>query len=495
MLEEYRREYTDFYSAAMREYYLFLSGQKGSLELAPIYDRYADLFSADAISKLKQTLADTPEHFDTQRVGARRLLGVAIEQYLENSVKELIEAISEREAATKIDVLGREMTFQDSIVAIATERDRPTRLEIYNKRLAAIDSSNNLRAERIMRFHETARALGFENYRRLYEEQRQLDYGLLARDAEVILSRTEPLYISRLADSLKRDLAVTIEDARRPDAIYFLHLDAYDERFPAERLLETYKSTMASLGIMVEAQKNISIDGVPRPNKSFRAFCIAVSAPDDVRLVIRPVGGQSDYQALLHEGGHAQHYGWASASLNPEFKYTGDYALTETYAFLFNHLITDGAWLEEFLGFRNNADFIRSAMLARLVIIRRYVAKLKYESELHQSSRLSDAADLYAELQSEATKFETAPTEFLYDLDDGFYSASYLRAWAFEVMLREHLKERFGQKWWASRHAGNLLKEMWETGDRYTADEMAAQIGIGPIIFEPLVEEFNRALK
>jgi hypothetical protein len=63
------------------------------------------------------------------------------------------------------------------------------------------------------------------------------------------------------------------------------------------------------------------------------------------------------------------------------------------------------------------------------------------------------------------------------------------------VLLREHLKTRFGARWWASRMAGNLLKEMWETGDRYTADEMAAQIGIGPIEFDPLIEEFNRAVK
>ena len=70
-----------------------------------------------------------------------------------------------------------------------------------------------------------------------------------------------------------------------------------------------------------------------------------------------------------------------------------------------------------------------------------------------------------------------------------------MRAWAFEVQLREHLKTRFGQRWWASPRAGSFLKEIWETGDRYTADEMAAQVGIGPIAFDPLIDEFNRALK
>jgi hypothetical protein len=108
---------------------------------------------------------------------------------------------------------------------------------------------------------------------------------------------------------------------------------------------------------------------------------------------------------------------------------------------------------------------------------------------------LDTAAQHYADLQTNATLFRTAPTDFLYDLDDAFYAGSYLRAWANEVALREHLKTRFGRRWWAARKAGDLLKELWETGDSYTADEMASQIGIGPIRFEPLIEEFNRALQ
>ena len=495
MLEQYRREYTDFHTAAMREHYLFLSGLKTSLELAPIYDRYEDLFSADTIVKLKQEFSETPEHFETERASLRRLLSFAAEQYLENSAKELTEIISEHEARTKVEWMGREITFQDSSVVIATERDRDTRRAIYKKRIRVIESSNDLRAQRLSRFHETARTLGYENYQTLYEEVRQLDYNRVAREAESFLSSTEPVYVARLDEGLRRDLGIRIEEAERFDALYFLHLSDYDERFPASALLRVYDDTLAGLGISVRSQKNILIDSEPRPHKSSRAFCIAVSVPEDVRLVIRPVGGQSDYQALLHEGGHAQHYGWASSGLQPEFRYTGDYALTETYAFLLNHLITDSAWLEEFLRFRDSKEFIRSAMLARLVIIRRYAAKLMYECELHAGNNISSAADLYSEFQTNATKFATGPAEFLFDLDDGFYSASYLRAWAFEVMLREHLKARFGQKWWASRRAGNFLKEMWETGDRYSADEMAAQIGIGPIMFEPLIDEFNQALK
>jgi hypothetical protein len=276
--------------------------------------------------------------------------------------------------------------------------------------------------------------------------------------------------------------------------MYLLHLTGFDDRFPSGQMLRVYRDH-AGLGIKTEAQPNIAIDSEPRPRKNPRAFCMPISIPDEIKLVIRPAGGQSDYQSFLHESGHAQQYGWASAELAPEFKYTGDYALTETYAFLFNHLISDSDWLAVFLSLKDNADFVRSVMLARLVTVRRYVAKLMYELRLHVDEDLDGSSQLYAELQTRATNVKTGPGEFLFDLDDSFYSASYLRAWAFEVLLREFLKTRFGSRWWGSRRAGNFLKEIWETGDRYTADEMAVQIGIGPIRFDPLVDEFNAALR
>jgi hypothetical protein len=495
MLDEYRREYVDFNTACLREQYLFLSGQKPSLEIAPIYERYSDLFSIDSINKLKQSLEAAPEHFQTERAGIKRLLAFAAEQFLENSVKQLTEAISDHEAAASINWMGREMTFQQTAAAIATERDRDARLAIYKERLGVIEASNDLRAERVVKLRDSARALGYANYKSLFEQLRGIDYEELSQEAETLLAGSESLYLARLDEALKRNLGIRVEEARRPDCVYFTNMLDYESRFPAEKLLGVYRDTMAGLNISVDSQKNIAIDTVSRPRKSCRAFCLPISVPNDIRLVIRPTGGQSDYQSLFHESGHAQHYGWAAESLRPEFKRSGDYALTETYAFLFNHLLTDSNWLAEFLAFRDNKDFIRSAMLARLTTVRRHIAKLIYERELHSSEDLERAAEIYAESQSAATKFKTGSTEFLFDLDDAFYSASYLRAWAFEVQLRDHLKTLFGQRWWGSARAGSFLKEIWETGDRYTADEMAAQIGIAPITFASLIDEFNEALK
>jgi hypothetical protein len=494
MLDDYRRDFEDFHTSNAREHYLFHSGQKNCLEIAPIYERYAHLFDKDSIDWLKGDpgLSVRPE---TENVSINRLLTFAVEQFLESSVKELTEQISQFEATATVEFMGRSMTFQDSAVAIISEHDRESRKAIYGKRLALIERSNDLRSQRIAKLHRTACSLGYSSYGELFEQLRRLDYKEISRRCEALLSQTESPYIARLDEALRRDLGLTIDAAERSDAMYLLHLTNFDDRFPSQRMLRVYSETMAGLGISVRSQRNIVIDSEARPRKNPRAFCMPITIPDDVRLVIRPVGGQSDYQSLLHESGHAQHFAWASAQLPPEFKYTGDYALTETYAFLFNHLVSDRNWLKDFLGLADSTEFVRSVILARLVTVRRYVAKFCYERGLHSASDLTGQAEQYAELQTSSTRFKTSAGEFLFDLDDSFYSASYLRAWAFEVLLREYMKTRFGSRWWASSSAGIFLKEIWETGDRYTADEMAAQIGIGTIDFEPLADEFNRVLK
>ena len=115
---------------------------------------------------------------------------------------------------------------------------------------------------------------------------------------EPLLSRKNRLTLRRLDEALRRDLKIRIDEADRSDLFYFLHLTGYDERFPCEELLRIYRDTMAGLGIDVKTQKNILIDSEPRPHKRPRAFCMPITVPDEVMLVIRPVGG-NQYQAYF----------------------------------------------------------------------------------------------------------------------------------------------------------------------------------------------------
>jgi hypothetical protein len=69
-----------------------------------------------------------------------------------------------------------------------------------------------------------------------------------------------------------------------------------------------------------------------------------------------------------------------------------------------------------------------------LYFVRRYAAKLLYEIEFHTASRSDlDAAHANVELLADALKISPSPTDYLADMDGGFYVTEYLRSWAFEA--------------------------------------------------------------
>jgi len=75
-----------------------------------------------------------------------------------------------------------------------------------------------------------------------------------------------------------------------------------------------------------------------------------------------------------------------------------------------------------------------------------------------------------------------------------FYVASYLRAWALEVSLRGRLRERFGSRWFESKRAGSFLRELWNEGQRWDADELARELDLPPIDLSVLVEDVGAVL-
>ena len=73
-------------------------------------------------------------------------------------------------------------------------------------------------------------------------------------------------------------------------------------------MLPALEATLRDLGIDLAAQANVHLDLEQRPAKSPRAFCAPIEVPGRVMLVIAPIGGRDDWEALFHEAGHAEHY-------------------------------------------------------------------------------------------------------------------------------------------------------------------------------------------
>jgi hypothetical protein len=81
----------------------------------------------------------------------------------------------------------------------------------------------------------------------------------------------------------------------------------------------------------------------------------------------------------------------------------------------------------------------------------------------------------YSSLLGAATRVPWPQASWLSDVDSGFYAACYLRAWALEAIWRRALIERFGERWFERREAGEWLRALWREGQRLRADELLAE--------------------
>lgn len=503
-VSDYRRDYAAYCSAIELARYQHRAGFERELNLEPIYDRYGDLFTRDAINDLERADGETPEQRETERASLNKLLAVARAGYLNARGRELTDDLARCLSAASVEWNDESVPLNSIPKIISNEAVASRRHELAARWLGAHRTCHDLRTARLESFHESARTLGFDSYRALLSDITGVDYERLAAPTRQFLARTESAYTSALARAVARDLpGVSFDDLQYADYFYFRRMARLDPFFPSHELMATYSAAMADLGIHVERQSNIHIDDVDRPFKNPRAACFRIKPPDDVRLLMAPVGGAYDYTALFHEAGHAQHFAWSSRDLvnrYPEFLYAPDYATTEGYAFLLSHLFLDAEWLVEHLsgvGLARAREIVRDLALLVCASVRRRCGSLAYEIALHESSdlRSEQLSATYADAFSQATAFRRDAALYLTEVDDGFYSAAYLRAWAFEASLREYLRTRHGRRWWAARKCGDELIDLWNTSSRYTVEELARLIGFGEISFDLLADNLIAAMK
>lgn len=421
-----------FREEMIREYYQALAGLKEQLEIAPIHERYADLFAKDTVRALLRQRQDKQ---------GRYLAELATMGYLEQQVKELTEAITNFILKATVEWDDEEIPYQAVQPCISNEPVMERRHELYARQRAVTAQSNDQRAERLQAMYSTAQDLGFTDYTMMCDQLEDLHLAWLTEQMQAFLARTEQVYVDHLGHYLAA-IGVPADEADVSDTLYLFRAPDFDELFPAERMISALRVTLAGLGIDMGSQQGLELDTEPRPLKSPRAFCAPIRVPEEVRLVIKPIGGQNDYKALFHEAGHAQHAVNTAAELPFAFKRLGDNSVTEGYAFLFDNLIRNRHWLREVMGAPEHEDYVKFSRFHKLWYLRRYAAKLLYEQELH--AEVEDPASRYTEFLGNALKVRIASEKYLEDVDDAYYAAQYLRAWVFEVQMRDYLEREYG---------------------------------------------------
>jgi hypothetical protein len=467
-------------------------GEKETSEHAAIVARYADLFTREQHAALAEATDAAPadEHERLLRLRESAAGGV-----ISLELAEAYDELQNKLLAARVEFEGESLPLRSAQAQVALIDDYARREELG--RLAGDVSAefNDDRLDLMRRGEELEQDLtGEADPVRRSEELKGIGLGELAGELETAAGQQAPSWErlrERWLDKLLGDEREAVPASTH--VAYLRRMSPLADTYTKERAVPVCLDTLTRLGFDLAAEKSIRLDLDDRPQKNPRACVIASDPPAVVHLITRAQGGLHDYQALLHEAGHALHY----AGCDPELPYTfrrlsRDHALTEIYSFLVESITREPGWHARHFSLADaeaeeNAE---STRFLEALLFRRYAAKLGYELELWSDfANAPDYATTYADRLESAVGFRYRPDNYLADLDDGFYSADYLRAWIRSAQLRAYLRQAIGEDWWERPETGAFLRELFLEGTRPSSEEIARRLGYEPFDTAPLLGE------
>jgi len=463
------------------------------VDIAGTYKGHEALFSLNTVRLLERTIAATPQADKKKALEFFRLY--VLGEMVNARVAGIDDEVQGYLAGASFAYGGREYNYYQHQSLLQEETEYAQRQIISDAVKPILLAANEKLEQKEERMQRLATALGFADYIALSEQLRQVNLTEFAVQCQAFLDQTEQEFITLLRWAVPFQLGFPAEKARRCDLARLVKNVRYEGYFTKDDMAPRMRRFLNGLGLSLD---KVKVDDADRPQKNPRAACYPLDVPDDVRLTIKPAGGQSDYHAFWHEMGHAQHFANATTDVW-EFQQLGDNVTTETYAFLFDTLLGNDLFLQKYVGMDNAGDrqwHVRYNAFLKLYMVRRFAAKVLYEIELHRGA--SDPAGLYRKLLGRAYGIEMDADDglrYLVDVDDFFYSADYTRAWFAEAMLEAKLTELYGGEWFAQPEAGAYLRKLWATGQFYRGEELVRQIGYAQSDPTYFIERIRRRVK
>jgi len=482
----------EFYAEIALEYYNNFAGLSDEFRIVEIVGKYPELFSRETYDGV-MALEPAEDGMDERELKLMRYFATG--NYFTAETKHLVEEKEKREAALKVEHKGEKLAYRSIPVVNANEEDVRLRRELDGKALSALDSELNPLYEQIFeKLYTLTGELGYENYTALTEQLTGLKLGWLRDTMQGFVRETNCLYREALDEYAWTALGLRLGELAQCDIGRLMRADAFDGMFSQERMVPVLKDTLAGLGIDIDAQENVTLDLESRPKKSPRAFCIGIRVPQDVRLVLTPIGGSQDYSTLFHEAGHLEFYAHMDEKLPFLYRHEGDTSVHENFAFLLQYLTTDPAWLEDVLDRVRFQDYVRFSRFNKLYMLRRYAAKLDYEYGFWPEYDLGAARRSYREKLTGTLLFKYSSKRALSDFDQGYYVAKYLQAWLAEAAIRQHLRGEFGRKWYRNQKAGDWLRAVWAEGQKYDIHELLERFGLPKLSYKPALDDIREHL-
>ena len=484
-LTYFEREAEAFLAALAAAAYRHRAGLSATPGYRLVFDRHPDLWSPETYERL----GDLP--IDPRQL--RLLRGLVATSIAAEAASEATDRLAEAEALARVTWAGADLTLPQAALAWTNEPDRERRHALEELVRAERAKLESLRIERLARMDAAARELGFADAVALAGDVLHGDLAKLSAGAERWLVETRDQYEQALRDQLvhhKLDGA----DVWVSDLDWIFRGAEYDEIFPAWRLRPALHGTLAELGIRLEDQANVRLDLEPRPSKWPGAWCAPLAVPDEVVVVLGPVGGRLDFERLLREVGWAEQYASVDRTQPLAYRRLGDEAVTVAYASLFESLPGDPVWLRWRLEAAETRDVARLAAFQRLYEARRQAVRLRFGLELLRAEEPRDLAERYVDLFDDALGVRVFAEEYLADGADGLAASGELRGRILAGQLRLFLQREYDEEWFRSGRAGRFLLERWREGRRYSADELSRFLGFDGFDLESLATELCSAL-
>ncbi len=469
-------------------------GEKETSDQAAIVARYADLFTRAQLETLWE--AERAAEGD-DREQLYRLRKVCEGGIVSAELVEREDELENRELAARLTFRGEEMPLRAAQARLAVLHEYADREELGDLFADLNASFNDDRLELARAGEELSADLSQEpDPVARNEEEKGISLSRLSAALDEAAAAAGQPYLRMRERWFDRVLGPDRDaEPRSYHMAYVRRLSPLESTYSKDRATDVCLATLKELGFDLAGDPNIKPDLDDRPQKAPRACVIASDPPKVVHLITRAQGGLHDYQAFLHEAGHALHYAGCDPSLPYTFRrLSRDHALTEIYSYIVEAISREPGWHALHFGLSDDeaAENAEATTFLEALLYRRYAAKLGFELEFW--SRFGNdggTPDGYAEKLTAATGVRYRSDGFISDMDAGFYSADYLRAWIRSSQLRAKFVEEIGEDWWRSTETGERLRALFREGTRPTSEEIAARLGFDPLDTGPLLHELG----
>ena len=467
--QDYEDAYEAYYAEAAEELRAVRVGEKGTSEQAAIVSRHADLFSqgnSRRCARPRQTASDADERERLYRLRRTCEAGIVDAELAAHE-----DAARERAPRGSAHLRRRRAPLRTAEARLAVLREYAKREELGDLARALDASFNERRRELLVARNELEAALSGE------------------RDAVARNEAEKQISLRELENVLRR----AADDVA---AEYGRLRDHWFERMLGPERASAVERSRPLAAAPVAARVDLSEGAVGRgvrrnrprarvrargdPEHPPRPRGPAAEEPTRLRdrgrsAGDRPpdharAGGLSDYQSFLHEAGHALHYAGCDPQLPWTFRaLSRDHALTEIYSYIVEAVSRQPGWHARHFGL-SDAQAEENAEATRFLeafLFRRYAAKLRYELgfwDAFADERGGSSRD-YEPLLTDATGLRYDERGYLSDMDAGFYSADYLRAWIRSAQLGAYLRREVGEDWWRSARHGRAPARALRRGD------------------------------